>query len=129
MNGQTRHRKGKVTTSTRAKVKPKAKARDHNQDQAGSPNEDGQRTLGDFRIKRQRVEFVGDVQENDDFESPRLDRAAYVFCVQKYKSAMMDSTELPSASKRVSDGSEEPAAAKSFQKDNPDYLDFFVQNV
>ena len=39
----------------------------HNQDQAGSPNEDGQRTFGDFGIKRQRVEFVGDVQENDDF--------------------------------------------------------------
>ena len=28
-----------------------------NQDQAGSPNEDGQRTLGDFGIKRQRVEL------------------------------------------------------------------------
>ena len=55
----------------------------HNQDQAGSPNEDGQRTLGDLGIKRQRVEFVGDVQENDDFETPRLDRAAHVFCVQK----------------------------------------------
>ena len=55
----------------------------HNQDQAGSPNEDGQRTLGDFGLKRQRVEFVGDVQENDDFESLRFDRAAYVFCVQK----------------------------------------------
>ena len=35
----------------------------HNQDQAGSPNEDGQRTLGDLGFKRQRVEFVGDVQE------------------------------------------------------------------
>ena len=34
------------------------------------------RTLGDFGIKRQRVEFVGDVQENDDFESARLERAA-----------------------------------------------------
>ena len=39
----------------------------HNQDQAGSPNEDGQRTLGDSGILRQRVDFVGDVQENDDF--------------------------------------------------------------
>ena len=58
----------------------------------------------------ERVEFVGDVSENDDFETPRLDRAAYVFCVQKCKSVMMDSTELPSSSKRVSDGSEEPAA-------------------
>ena len=57
--------------SPRAKAKVKARAREniqetgnHNQDQAGSPNEEtGQRTLGDFGIKRQRVEFVGDVQE------------------------------------------------------------------
>ena len=83
----------------------------HNQDEAGSPNEDGQRTLGDFCGKRQRVEFVCDVQENDDFETPRLDRAAYVFCVQKCKSVMMDSTELPSSSVRVFDGSEEPAGS------------------
>ena len=54
---------------------------DHNQDQAVSPNEDGQCTLGDFGSKRQRVEFVGDVQEND-FESPRFNQASHVFCVQ-----------------------------------------------
>ena len=65
--------------------------------------------MGDFGIKRQRVEFVGDVQENDDFESPRLDRAAYVFRVQKCNSISMDSTELPSSSKRVCDGYEVPA--------------------
>ena len=65
--------------------------------------------MGDFGIKLQRVECVGDVQENDDFESPRLDRAAHVFCVQKCKSVMMDSTGLPSSSRRVFDGSEEPA--------------------
>ena len=82
----------------------------HNQDQAGSPNEEnGQRTLGDFGLKRQRVEFVGDVQDNDDFETPRFVRAAYVFCKQKRNSVAMDSTELPSSPKRVSDGSEEPA--------------------
>ena len=80
----------------------------HNQDQAGSPNEDGQRTVGDFDIKRQRFEFVGDVQENDDFESPRLGRADYVFCVHKCTGVTMDSTELPSSSTRDSDGSEEP---------------------
>ena len=47
--------KGKVTTSPRAKAKVKARTREkhpgkgnHNQDQAGSPHEDGQRTLGDF---------------------------------------------------------------------------------
>ena len=44
---------------------------------------------------------------NDDFESPRLDRAAYVFSVQKCNSISMDSTELPSSSKRVCDGYEE----------------------
>ena len=60
-------------------------------------------------LKRQRVEFVGDVQENEVFETPRLDRAAYAFCVQKCKSVMMDSTELPSSSTRVFDVSEEPA--------------------
>ena len=65
--------------------------------------------MGDFGIKRQRVELVGDVQEND-FESHRLDRAAYVFCVQKCNSMSMDSTELASSSKRVCDGGhEEPA--------------------
>ena len=33
-----------------------------------------------------------------------------MFCVPKCKSVMMDSTEVPSSSKRVSDGSEQPAA-------------------
>ena len=80
----------------------------HNQDQAGSPNEGRQRTSCDFGIKRQRVEFVGDVQENADFESPCLDRATCVFCVQKCNSVSMDPTELPSSSKRVCDGCEEP---------------------
>ena len=64
--------------------------------------------MGDFGSKRQRVEFVGDVQENDDFGSLRLDRAAYVFCVQKCNSISMDPTELPRTSKRVCDGYEEP---------------------
>ena len=112
---KTRQRKGKVTASPRAKVK--AMARESIQEkgtttrtQAGSPNEDGQRTLGDFGLKRQRVEVI---QENDDFETPRLDRAAYVFCVQKCKRVMMDSTELPSSSTRVFDGSEEPASGHS----------------
>ena len=86
MNGQTRQRRDKVTASPRAKGKGKGMGKkkhpgkgNHKQDQAGSPNEDGQRTLGDCGSIRQRVEFVGDVQENDDFETPRLDRAAN-FC-------------------------------------------------
>ena len=63
-------------------------------------------------LKSLRVEFVGDVQENDDFETHRLDLAAHVFCVQKCNSVTMDSTELPSSSKRVSDGSDEPAGTQ-----------------
>ena len=56
---------GKVTASPRAQAKARENIQErwnHNQDQAGSPNEDGQRTLGDFSIKRQRVDFAGDVQ-------------------------------------------------------------------
>ena len=103
--------KGQGLSQPKGKGKGKGKRKhpkkgNHNQDQAGSPNEDGQRTLGDFGIQRQRVEFVGDVQENDDFETPRFDRAAYVFCVQKCNSISMDSTELPSSSMRVCDGYE-----------------------
>ena len=69
--------KGQAHSQPKAKGKDKGMGKrtypgkgNHNQDQAGSPNEDGQRTLGDFCMKRQRVEFVGDVQENDDFETP-----------------------------------------------------------
>ena len=63
-----------------------------NQDKAGSPDEEtGQRKLDDFGIMRQRVEFVGDVPEhNDNFEAHKVDRAAYVFCVQKCTSGMTD---------------------------------------
>ena len=70
-NGQTRQKKGKVTASPKVKVKVnvKARIRENSQDQAGSPNEEiGQRTLGDFGVRRQRVAFVGDFQENDDFD-------------------------------------------------------------
>ena len=127
VNGQTRQRKGKVTT--KGKSKEEARARKHiqakwmhNQDQAGSPNENGQRTLGDFGIKRQRVEFVGDVQENADFESPGLDRAIYVCCVQKCNSVSMDPTELSSSSKKVCDGYEEPAGTHEIRSINGEVL-------
>ena len=103
--------KGKGKGKGKGKRKHPGKGK-HNQDQAGSPNEDGQRTLGDFGIKRQRVEFVGDVQEDHDFESPRLDRAAHVFCFLKCNSVTMDSAELSCSSKRVSDGSEELAGTR-----------------
>ena len=42
--------------------------RNRNQDQAGSSDEEtGQRRLDDLGVRRQRVEFVGDVKENDVF--------------------------------------------------------------
>ena len=83
VNGQTPQRKGKVTDSPRAKVKAKARTRENIQEKGATT-----RTRLDLRmkmesarwvilvVKRQRVEFVDDVQENDDFETPRLDRAA-----------------------------------------------------
>ena len=58
MSRQIRQRKGKVTAISRAKRKSEGKGKrkhpeqgTHNQDLAGSPNEDGQRTLCDFGIK------------------------------------------------------------------------------
>ena len=42
-----------------------------------------------------------------------MDRAAYVFCVQKSNSVTMDSKELPSSSKRVFDGSGQRALMKN----------------
>ena len=66
--GHSQH-KGKGKGEGKGKRKHPGKG-NHNQDQAGSPNENGQRTLGEFGLKRQRVEFVGDVQENEDFEFP-----------------------------------------------------------
>ena len=86
----------------------------HNQDQVGSPDEEtGQRRLDDFALKRQRVEFVGDAQDHsDEFETSRVDRSAYAFCVHKSKSVMSDWLEVPCSSRRVASGvqgSEEPA--------------------
>ena len=72
---------GQVHSQPRGKGKGKGTGKrkqtgkgNHNQVQAASPNEEtGQRTLGDFGIKRQRVECVGDVQEND-FETLRIEQ-------------------------------------------------------
>ena len=94
----------------------------HNQDQAGNPDEEaGQRRLNVFGIKRQRIEVVGDVQEHsDEFEMPRVDRAAYVFCVHSCKSVMSDWPEMPSSSRRVVSGvqgSEEPAGTHEMKPD------------
>ena len=70
--------KGQGHSQPKDKSKGKGKGKrkhpgkgNHNQDQAGSRKEDGQRTLGDVGIKRQRVESVGDVQENDDLETAK----------------------------------------------------------
>ena len=52
-----------------------------------------------FGIKRQRVQLVGDVHEHDDgFETPREDRAAYVFCVHRCENAMDRCLDMPSSS-------------------------------
>ena len=55
--------KGHVHSQSKGKGESKGKGKrkhpgkgNHNQDQAGLPNEDGQRTLGDFGVKRHRVE-------------------------------------------------------------------------
>ena len=61
----------------------------HNQNQTGTPDEKtGQRTLSDFGIKRQRVQFVG----------PREDQANYVFCVHSCENAMSEYLGVPSSS-------------------------------
>ena len=82
MRSQRALMKISITHKGKGKRKHPGKG-NHNQDQAGSPNEYGQRTLGDFGIKRQRVEFVGDVQENDDFETPPIRSSS--LCVLRSK--------------------------------------------
>ena len=58
------HPKGKGKGKGEGKRKYSGKG-NRNQDQAGSPDEEtGQRRMDDFGLKRQRVEFVGDVQEH-----------------------------------------------------------------
>ena len=117
VNGQTRQRKGKVTTSPRANAKVKARTR-----KTSRKREPQTRSRLDLQMKMDSARWVilvESVKELNlsvmskriihDFESHRLDRAAYVFCVQKCNSISMDSTELPSSSKRVCDGYEEPA--------------------
>ena len=112
MNGQTRQ-----TASPWAKAKVKARARENIQEKGTTT-----RTRLELRMKMDSARWVILVQNvkelnlsvtskrmMDDFETPRLDRAAHVFCVQKCKSAAMDSKELPSSLKRVFDGSKEPA--------------------
>ena len=111
--------KGKGHNQPKGKGKGKGKSQgkipckeNHNQEHAGSPDEEtGQRKLNDFGMKRKRTQFDGDVHEHDDgLETPREDRAAYVFCVHSCKNAMGECLDLPSSS--VISGvqaSEEPA--------------------
>ena len=77
VNGQTCQRKGKITANPRAKAKEKKRARENVQEKRTTTRTkldlrmkmDSARWC-DFGIKCQRVEFVGDVHESDDFESP-----------------------------------------------------------
>ena len=64
-----------------SRLRERSQPANHNQDQAGSPDEEsGQRRLDDFGFKRLRVQFVVDVHEHDDgFVMPREDRAVWVF--------------------------------------------------
>ena len=115
VNVRTQRRKGKVTTSP--KVKVKARARENIQEretatrtQAGSPDEEtGQRTLGDFVIKHKRVELVGDVQRMMILRVTVWIEQLMYFAVKSVTVFPMGPTELPSSSKRVSDGNEESA--------------------
>ena len=82
----------------------------HNQDQAGSLNEwiwtAQVWLLWFFNVKELNLSVMSKRMMN---LSHRLDPAAYVFCVLKCNSVPVDPTELPSSSKRVSDGNGEPA--------------------
>ena len=115
-------------TSPREREREKEKAMknagkgNHNQDQAGPPDEGtGQRRLDGFGITRQRVEIVGVVQEHDDgFEMPRADRAGYVFCVHNCKNVMSECLEVPSWLVKVVSAvqvSEEPAGTHELELD------------
>ena len=75
--------------------------------------------MNDFGVKRQRVLFVGDVHEHDDgFETPREDRAAYVFCIHGCKNAMGDCLDAPSSSGISGvQASEEPAGTHELKPD------------
>ena len=124
VNGQTQRRKGHSQPKGKGKWQGKGKTNPGKgkNNQAGSPDEEvGQRRLDDFGIKRQRVAFGGDVQEhNDEFEMPRVDRAAYLFCVHKCNSVMSDGLEMPSSSGRVVSGvqgSEEPVGTHETKPD------------
>ena len=109
--------KGQGHNQSKGKGKGKRKhpgTGNQNEDQAGSLDEEtGQRKFDDCGIKRQRIEFVGDVPEhNENFEAHKGDRAAYVFCVQKSARGMTDWMELPSSSKSGVQVSEEPAGTQ-----------------
>ena len=75
--------------------------------------------MNDFGTKRQSVQLVGDVHEHDDgFETPREDRAAYVFCVHSCKNAKSECLHVPSSSGISGvQASEEPAGAQELKPD------------
>ena len=107
VNGQTQRRKGKVTASPQAKVRIKARARENIKEKGTTTRtrldlrtkNAGQRKLNNFGIKRQRVQFVGDVHQHDGgFETGREDRAACVFWVHSCNNAMSECLDVPSPS-------------------------------
>ena len=93
----------------RAKVKVKARARENIQEKGTTIRTrldlrmkiDGQRTLGDFGKQSRELKL--------SVMSKRMMILRLPDWIEQLKSVMMDSTELPSSSKRVFDGSEQPA--------------------
>ena len=127
VNGRTQRRKGEVTNRPKVMVKEKARAKENMQ-------EKGTATWTRLDLRMKKLDSAGWMilvsnvrelnllvnQENDDFETPRLNRAPYLFCVQKCNSISMDPTELPSSSTRVfsgTQGSEEPAGTHETKPD------------
>ena len=103
MNGQTCQIKGKVTASPRAKAKVKARATENIQEKGTTT---GQRTLSDFGKNVKELNLSVMSKRKKSLRVPVWIEQPMCFA---FKSATMDPTELPSSSKRVSDGNGEPA--------------------
>ena len=120
VSGQTQRRKGKVTASPKGKGKGKGKGKRKIQEMGTTT-----RTRLDLQTKEldsagwmilgknvRKLNLLVMSTAGDEFEMPRVDRAAYVFRVHSCKSVMSDRLEMPSSWRRVVSsvqGSEEPA--------------------
>ena len=90
----------------------------HNQNQTGSPDEEtGQRTLSDFGVQSQRVEFVGDGTMTV-LKHPERIKQIMCFCVHSCENVMSGCLDVPSSS-GISDVRviEEPADTHELKPD------------